>query len=184
MGRKKLNLIGRKFGRLTAVRGLEKRQGGDVIWLCRCDCGNLTEVRTSHLRNGGIKSCGCLREEWMSELGSRQRGESHPAYRHGDFINRKPSRLYKTWINMKTRCYNSNGEIYRRYGGRDIHICNEWRNDFMAFRDWALANGYQDNLTIDKINNDDDYSPKNCQWLTRVENIKKYWRKDAKIQTP
>lgn len=85
-------------------------------------------------------------------------------------------RLYHTWMDMKSRCYDKNVEAYRFYGARGIKICHEWRNNFMAFYNWALANGYQEHLTIDRIDSGGDYSPENCQWLTRSDNAKRQHR--------
>ena len=79
------------------------------------------------------------------------------------------SRLYRIWSNIKTRCYNQNDPHFNRYGGRGITVCDEWKNDFKAFYDWAMSNGYQDDLTIDRIDNDGNYEPCNCRWVTVKE---------------
>lgn len=86
-------------------------------------------------------------------------------YKHG----LTKSRIHNTWNHMKDRCYNSKSQNYARYGNRGITICEEWRNDFMSFYEWAMANGYQDNLTIDRIDNDGNYEPSNCRWITLKE---------------
>lgn len=155
------NIKNQRFGRLIVIVATKKRTpSGGIIWLCRCDCGNLAEVRSTNLLSGNTMSCGCLQKEM------------HIGYRHGD----DRTRLYQIWGNVKTRCYNSNEQHYHRYGGRGITVCDEWKNDYVVFKKWALSNGYENNLTIDRINNDGNYEPNNCQWITRSENTKKYWR--------
>ena len=153
---KPLNLIEKKFGRLIVI----KKQGKykkHTLWLCKCDCGKETIVSNQALRTGRTHSCGCLRKELMTV--------------HG--WSRKRKRLYSIWINMKARCRDKNRKNYKNYGARGIKVCKEWAESFISFRNWALASSYQDNLTIDRINNDGNYEPDNCQWLTRIENIKK-----------
>lgn len=146
MGKKK-DLTGLRFGRLTIV-GSAKKQ---TLWLCRCLCGRFRKATTGDLLSGNIDKCG-----WCT---------------HG----KTGTRLYRIWIGFRQRCNNQNNPSYHRYGGRGITVCDEWKNDFSAFRDWALANGYTDNLTIDRKNNDGAYSPENCRWITKSENSKKMW---------
>lgn len=158
---------GQQFGRLTTIRPTEKRQAACIIWLCRCECGNLTETRSDHLKSGTIKSCGCLQQE------SRKTNN----LKHGSAKKGIYRRLYRIWGNMKKRCYCASIKEYHRYGGRGITVCPEWKNNFLSFRFWAMSSGYQDNLTIDRINNDGNYQPDNCQWLSRAENARKGARK-------
>jgi len=153
MGRLKKDLVGKTFGRLTVLRDSGKRRRNFKVWNCLCLCSNFTEVTTAELQSGKTKSCGCLPK------GRRKK--------HGDSWPR--IRLYKTWQNMLDRCKNKNYQFYYRYGGRGITICDEWE-DYITFKTWALENGYNDNLTIDRIDNDGNYEPNNCQWLTNREN--------------
>ena len=157
------DLTGQKFGRLTVIEKTTKRSPhGEIIWKCRCKCGNITEVRGSNLLGGHTKSCGCLYKETREKHGDAKKGER--------------ARLYNIWIMIKDRCYNPNNRAYKWYGGRGIKVCEEWENNYPAFKTWALANGYKEGLTIDRIDNDGDYCPGNCQWITRAENAKKRWR--------
>lgn len=160
----------RRFGRLTVVCSIKKRsKWGLIIWLCRCICGNLTMVTGSSLISGTTKSCGCFKKDKMALLGQK--------IKHGDDRKRKRMRLYRIWLGMRNRCLNSNNPAYKYYGGYGITICDEWKNNYQAFKFWALLNGYQFNLTIDRIENDGNYEPLNCQWITRSENSKKKRRK-------
>ncbi len=147
-----------RFGRLQALRRAEPVVGRDgrkrSAWVCRCDCGSEITAITDNLVAGRTRSCGCLRNE---ESSKRLRG-------HG----MSDTRLYAIWNQMKQRCYNANTLYYENYGGRGITICEPWRENFIAFYDWAMQNGYQDGLTIDRINNDFGYCPDNCQWVDSV----------------
>jgi len=105
----------------------------------------------------------------------KQKGRNHPQYKHGDCGNSQRARIYQTWASMKNRCLNPHVPDYKYYGGQGIEVCLEWISDYRNFKNWALANGYQDDLTIDRINPRDGYNPSNCQFLTRTENVKKQW---------
>lgn len=149
----KNNLLNKKFGKLTVISQAESKKGR-VMWLCQCECGNKTIVRSSHLTGGLIVSCGCYR----SEIGKNNKT-------HG----MSKTRLYNIWTCMIARCFNNKNNKYYRYGGRGITVCDEWKNDFQAFYDWAMSNGYANDLTIDRINNDGNYEPSNCRWATAKE---------------
>jgi len=164
----KRNIAGKRFGHLIAIKYL-----GHSKWLCRCDCGNECVKRSDALSPGGVDSCGCETQD------KRTRGIT----RHNGYN----TRLYRIWGNMKQRCNNPNNGAYGRYGGRGIYVCRQWNGDrsFPAFRDWALANGYRDDLSIDRIDNNGPYAPWNCRWVNasvQISNRNHYERKE--IQKP
>ena len=133
------------------VLGTAERRG---YILCKCDCGTVREVRKDHLKDGRSRSCGCIKKE------------QHPWIYKG-----RPGRqkLNKTYGNMISRCYNPKADNYQRYHSNGITVCEEWRNSFDAFADWAYNNGYADGLTLDRVDNAKGYSPDNCRWATAVE---------------
>lgn len=157
---KVIDLTGQRFGRLVVVSRAENTKRGQARWVCQCDCGNITEVKGGALRSGATKSCGCYQRDRTAQS----------CITHGG----TKSRLYLVWAGMKQRCLNINNSRYAAYGGRGIRICDEWENDFAMFRDWAFANGYDENApfgacTLDRINNDGDYEPSNCRWIEQKE---------------
>lgn len=158
-----VDLTGQRFGRYIVIRRAEdyvlpsgKRK---TMWLCQCDCGNIKSVLSTSLISGSVVSCGCYKKDHDHTRNMT----------HGATLNHKPTRLYKVWDGMKARCYNPKKNYYSIYGGRGIGMCDEWHHSFEAFRDWALANGYNDSLSIDRIDADGDYCPENCRWATVKE---------------
>ena len=147
--------VGKKFGRLTVVEYLSK----EGRFVCECVCGNRSVVVPVNLIRGKVKSCGCYNRDI-----TRERMTVHGE--HG-------TRLYRIYRAMKDRCYNPKHNSYPRYGGRGIKVCDEWLESYIAFRDWSITHGYSDDLSIDRIDNDGDYDPSNCRWVTAHQQAEK-----------
>lgn len=158
-----IDLVGQRFGRLTVVSQAASDRFHHIRWNCLCDCGKIKVVLSNSLRYGKTKSCGCIQREKVA-----QRNSTH---------NSSKTYLYNVWCAMKSRCYNSNDTHYKYYGARGISVCEEWKDDFVAFQKWAYENGYFEDktakgkniLTIDRIDTNGNYKPSNCRWITTAE---------------
>jgi hypothetical protein len=155
------DLTGQRFGKLTVIEPVGKDKYTNVIWRCKCDCGNYHDTVSRSLINGSCKSCGCLNH-------GEFRGKA--IERHGC----SKERLYRVWTDVLNRCYDKNKGCYKSYGGRGIAVCEEWRNSYMAFREWAYATGYDPakpgkECSLERIDVDGNYCPENCKWITVQE---------------
>lgn len=152
------DLTGQRFGRLIVIEqhgSTEPNKYGSryALWYCKCDCGNTCEVPSSNLGKR-TNSCGCLAKEHLAEM-------SKGNVTHG----MAKTHLYRCYHHMLRRCYQTNSDHYHMYGGRGITVCEEWRSGFEAFRDWAFKNGYQEELSLDRIDVNGNYEPSNCRWI-------------------
>ena len=153
-----IDIMGMHFGKLTVIDRAKNNARNRAMWLCRCDCGNERVVLGDDLRSGKVISCGCV---------------GPYKYVRKDRHGLRGTRLYRIWANMKDRCLNRNHPRYYQYGGRGITICDIWLQ-FRSFYEWAIANGYQDDLSIDRIDNDGNYCPENCRWVSmKIQNNNK-----------
>lgn len=146
--------IGKVYHYLT-IKSFSHKKGTHRHYNCECICGNSNVVRLNDLRSGNTKSCGCYKSKTTSERVST----------HG----MSKTKLYRRWKDMRRRCNNPNRKGYKNYGGRGIKVCEEWEEDFMNFYNWSMENGYLEELEIDRIDNDGNYEPNNCRWITRKE---------------
>lgn len=157
-GKKTVIIPGDIFGRLTVIG-----EGAPIVKPNRrfrtvhaiCSCGTEITIMLTNVVTGKTQSCGCIQKESVAAMSTKHGGSG--------------TRLHSIWKNMKNRVGNPSDPVYQWYGARGISICDEWKEDFTAFRDWAMSNGYQDDLTIERRNNDGNYEPSNCTWATRKE---------------
>lgn len=144
------------FCHVVSYAGLDKERR--ALWKCICDCGNAFIARGKDLRNGSTKSCGCFKTRVAKRNGNNNKT-------HGE----TKTRLYNIWRGIKKRCLLPNDTSYEWYGAKGITICDEWLESYEVFREWALKNGYEDNLSIDRVDNNGNYEPSNCRWITMKE---------------
>jgi hypothetical protein len=159
---------GTKFGRLTVIifdheehhiyKDNPHRNYREYFYKCVCDCGKEIIVSERSLKSGNTKSCGCLNHDKIIERNTKH--------------NLSRTRLYKEYHGMKKRCYNKNARSYKDYGKKGIVMCKQWLDDFVQFYEWALANGYSDGLTIERIDIRQNYCPENCKWIPIGEQAK------------
>ena len=161
------DLTGMRFGRLTVIEQhgfTERNKHGSrqALWLCKCDCGNYCEMESGTLtRKRNDHSCGCIAKEHLADMAKNN-------VTHG----MTGTRLYGCYKAMKSRCYREKDIHYNAYGKRGIKVCEEWKNDPTSFVDWALANGYSDELTLERIDVNGNYEPSNCTWIPMSEQYK------------
>lgn len=161
---RKVDITNERFGRLVAIKPVSSEKNDGVYWLCKCDCGCEVLEPVKRLRSGRVLSCGCLRNDKISEVNKKHQ-KSHK------------SRLYNVWVGMRQRCNDPNHKSFMNYGGRGIKVCKEW-DDFTVFEKWAMENGYDPDAsygecTLDRVNVDGNYEPSNCRWadlLTQAHN--------------
>ena len=153
MAGKPKDIIGKRFKMLTVVKDTGKRYRRNVIWLCRCDCGNYTEILSQHVNE--TKTCGCI-------------------YRDREGLSIHP--LGRILHNIILRCTKKTNYKYPHYGGRGISVCKEWKESFKSFVDFAFINGWEPGFCTHRINNDGDYEPDNVTFLSKSEHIKHHWR--------
>ena len=154
------DLTNKRFDDITVISFAERRNN-HIYWYCKCDCGKFFIIRSDKLKTR--KSCGC----------KDVKKNTNP-------LRRLNPKLYRCWEDMKRRCYRTLNPNYKYYGGRGIKVCEEWLKDFMSFYNWAIQNGYNSDLSIDRIDVNGNYEPKNCRWATKSEqqrNTRKYLKK-------
>lgn len=155
MGRKKIDLFGKVFNRLTVIEDVGRGKQGHVLWRCECSCGNSVVTCSADLRQGNTQSCGCLMIDQVKEANTTHGLRKHP--------------LYNVWLKMKDRCFNPKANSYENYGGRGITVCDRWKDSLENFIEDVYPK-YKEGLQLDRINNDGNYEPDNVRWVTNQQN--------------
>ena len=151
-----IDLTGKRFGKLTVLKREGTTNDKQAKWLCLCDCGKTSTPSSGNLRSGATKTCGCgVKEQTIKRN-----------FKHG----KRRTRLYRIWMAIKNRCYNSNQVNWSWYGAKGVIVCSEWKDEFMSFYAWSMQNGYSDELELDRMDCCGNYSPDNCRWITHKEN--------------
>lgn len=212
-----IDVTGEKYGKLTAIKRLNKNNHNSYTWLWKCDCGNLKEAPVNQVKYGNISSCGCAKKGHSTPRKQRNlvgqkygkllvlkplgkiNGDAHFyslvrcdcgeefSVKDTLLINKRicgcrhcgnkthgmtNTRLFTVWQSMIARCSNPNEKSFKNYGARGISVCSEWQKDFNSFYQWAIKNGYGENLQIDRINVYGNYDPDNCRWVTQRDNAR------------
>ncbi len=153
------SVIGQKFGKVTIIKEVPRRgKNKSRAVLGECECGNKKEFILRNLKKGYTTSCGCFHKQVIKKVFGTHLLRKHP--------------LYRIRTGMLTRCTNENEPCYKNYGGRGITVCEEWRTDFLSFYNWAIENNWEKGLEIDRINNDGNYEPMNCRFVSRKQNTR------------
>jgi hypothetical protein len=154
---------GQRFHRLLVIKLDFIDDKRNARWLCQCDCGNTKTIRGYQLSSGKTKSCGCLSTHRCSILGKH-------SLKHGHYKDRKSSKLARVWLGIRQRCYNTRNSHYYQYGGRGISVCDRWRYSFESFLE-DVKEPSDENMQFDRIDNNGNYEPNNCRWITAKENM-------------
>lgn len=181
MKNKVKNLSGQRYG-MVVVTDEYFIKNGRTYWICRCDCGNTFVRRSDIIKRSDVKSCGCYQKK-RNKTSSLKHGDGPRSSEY--------HKLYNVWQSMKNRCFNDKYFQFKDWGGRGITVCDDWigENGYINFKEWALSHGYNEKLTIDRIEVNGNYEPSNCRWITRAEQNKntrkcKHIEYNGKYYTP